>query len=308
MDIVQKLQLIKQLSGLTQEKLAQRLGVSFPTVNSWINGKSTPRQSKQKIIDTLYFELTGEREASKTSLLAKKNIIRRKGKKVKDVLKLIANRKDIYDQFILSLTYHTNRIEGSTLTEPETAAILFDNVSLPNKNIIELMEVKNHQAALTTLFEVCTFNKKVDEQLILDLHANLMNGIAQDAGSYRKHGVRIVGSNGPTANYVKVPLLIKELVKDINVKHKDIISQVSEIHSRFEQIHPFSDGNGRIGRLLIHAMLLKQNFPPAVIRQEKKRFYIKYLNKSQLKGEFADLEEFLCDAVLEGYDILQKSF
>jgi len=308
MDIVQKLQLIKQLSGLTQEKLAQRLGVSFPTVNSWINGKSTPRQSKQKIIDTLYFELTGEREASKTSLLAKKNIIRRKGKKVKDVLKLIANRKDIYDQFMLSLTYHTNRIEGSTLTEPETAAILFDNVSLPNKNIIELMEVKNHQAALTTLFEVCTFNKKVDEQLILDLHANLMNGIAQDAGSYRKHGVRIVGSNVPTANYVKVPLLIKELVKDINVKHKDIISQVSEIHSRFEQIHPFSDGNGRIGRLLIHAMLLKQNFPPAVIRQEKKRFYIKYLNKSQLKGEFADLEEFLCDAVLEGYDILQKSF
>jgi Fic family protein len=78
------------------------------------------------------------------------------------------------------------------------------------------------------------------------------------------------------------------------------------MHSRFEQIHPFSDGNGRVGRLILDAMILRENLPPAVIRQEKRRFYILYLNKSQLQGDFSLLEDFVCDGILDGFDILER--
>ncbi len=99
---------------------------------------------------------------------------------------------------------------------------------------------------------------------------------------------------------------MKKLFKDINGRRKDIIAKTADIHSRFEQIHPFSDGNGRIGRLLIQAMLLENNFPPAMILQKNKQFYMRYLNKSQQTGDSSLLEDFLCDAILAGIDIIER--
>ena len=99
---------------------------------------------------------------------------------------------------------------------------------------------------------------------------------------------------------------MKELVKYIQKKTKDIFSQIADIHSRFEKIHPFSDGNGRIGRLLMHAMGLSKNLAPAVILQEKRRLYTTYLNKAQMKDDLSLLEDFVCDAILEGYHILER--
>ncbi|MCK5581354.1 MAG: Fic family protein [Candidatus Omnitrophica bacterium] len=308
MNISQKLQIIQQITGLTQEKLAQKLGVSFPTVNSWINGKSLPHKKTQGRIDGLYYQCTGEKgEPAKDILFVKKNIVERKRQEYKNISNLVHKRPDLYDQFVLSLTYNTNRIEGSTLTEPETAAILFQDVALSNKTLVEQLEAKNHQTALQFLWRHCIEKKSVNEELILKMHSILLNGIHQDAGMYRTHGVRIVGANVPTANYMKVSRLMKGLFKDIKAVKKDAIAHCAAIHSRFEQVHPFSDGNGRIGRLLIHAMLLRQNLPPAVIKQEKKRKYISCLNRAQVKNDFVDLEEFICDAVLEGYKFIEQS-
>src|SRR4030042_2582247 len=132
----------------------------------------------------------------------------------------------------------------------------------------------------------------------MKLHSTLMNSIRSDAGVYRNHGVRIMGTNIPTANYLKIPVLMKKLVKDINASKGDFIEHLEDIHSRFEQIHPFSDGNGRIGRLLIHAMLLKKNLPPAIIEQKKKRFYNNCLRKAQLGNDFIPLENLLCDSII----------
>jgi len=307
MTIQQKLQLIKNLSGLTQEKLSKKLGVSFATLNSWINGKSEPRRRTEENINNLYFQYTGQKDIPDDFLMAKKQIIKDKSKKYKNVLKEVTENSDIYDQFLLSLTYHTNKLEGSTLTKDETRAILFDNIALKNRSMVEQLEVKNHQASLHYLFKyLSTPSFKINEELILKLHSILMNGIKTDAGVYRGHGVRIVGANIPTANYLKVPVLMKQIARDISYKSKEIILHITKIHSRFEQIHPFSDGNGRTGRLLMNAMLLKNNLPPAVIKQEKRRVYHKNLRKSQLEGDILPLEEFLYDAILEGFKILER--
>jgi len=307
MTIKDKLIIIKNLSGLTQEKLAKELRVSFATFNSWINGKSKPRRKAEENINNFYFRHTGQKDITEDPLKAKKQIILNMSKKHKNILKEIVKNPDTYDQFLLSLTYHSNKIEGSTLTEDETMAIIFDNVSLPNKDIIEQLEVKNHQAALQYLLKYfLSASIKINEAFILKLHSVLMNSIKNDAGFYRNHSVRIVGIYAPTANYLKVPKLMKEIIKDINRKNSDIISHVSNIHSRFEQIHPFSDGNGRIGRLLMHAMLLKNNLPPVVVEQKKKRFYNYCLKRAQLNEDFIPLENLVCDALMVGFKILEK--
>ncbi len=301
----EKLKIIQNLSGLTQEKIARELGVSFVTLNSWIRGRSVPRAKAEERIDALYRTYTGQKVIPEVALQAKLRIVQKKNREHKNILKTILTRPDLYDQFVLSLTYNTNRIEGSTLTEPETAAILFQNISLPDKTLVEQMEVKNHQAALEFLFQSIKKKEAIDQNFILKLHRILLNGIQSDAGAYRHHPVRIVGSRVVTANYLKVPSLMQELETSISHKESDMISHAAQIHSRFEKIHPFSDGNGRIGRLLIHRMLLAKNIPPAVIRQEKKQIYMTYLSKAQLEGDASLLTDFLCDAVLEAFRILE---
>ena len=302
----QKLQIIKDLSGLTQEKLARQIGVSFATLNSWINERSAPHKRHQDKIDQLYYEYTGQKIIIKDVLLAKKNIIKDKSKKIKDIIKFIKENPDIYDEFVLALTYNSNSIEGSTLTKEETADIIFENLTLPNKDLKEHLEAKNHQLALKYLFNNVDYNFKITEDFILKLHEILMKGILEDAGSYRNHAVRILGTNVPTANFLKIPVLMNELIRGANRKSNDIITHASQIHSRFEKIHPFSDGNGRIGRILIHAMLLRKKIAPAIIKQKRKRLYCKYLKVSQLKNEYKQLEDFISDAVLIGFKILER--
>jgi len=303
MNTKDKLNIILNISGLTQVQLAQRLKTSYPTVNSWINDRSKPRKKAIEKIDRFYFDLINKEFTEEDRLSEKKSLIFIKSKNYKNILKEILNNSDIYEQFLLALTYNTNKIEGSTLTMDETKAIMFDNVGLSNKHIVEHLEVKNHEAALRYIFSSI---KKIDQNLILKLHSILMNGILENAGQYRKHPVRILGSNVPTANYLKIPELMNSLIKKVNSSDKDKIAHIAKIHSQFEQIHPFSDGNGRIGRLLTMIMLLYNNLPPAIIKQEKKRFYNSSLRKSQLIEDYVDLEEFICDSIINGFKIIER--
>ncbi|MCK9378956.1 MAG: Fic family protein [Candidatus Moranbacteria bacterium] len=306
MKIKDKLKIIQDISGLTQTEIAAKIGVSFVAFNSWWNEKYLPRKKQEEIIDELYKEYTGQKTIPETVLIAKKELILMESKKYKNVLSVILNNPDIYDQFLLALTYNSNKIEGSTLSEDETADIMFNNKSIPNKSIIEQLEVKNHQAALQFLFQYLEKKGKINEKLIFKLHGILMNGIRDDAGFYRRHGVRIVGSNVPTANFLKISSLMDDIAKNINKNPKDTVKHASFIHARFEQIHPFSDGNGRVGRLILTAMLLLKNLAPATIKQEEKRLYYACLRRAQLKEDFTQLEDFICDAIIISLDILKR--
>jgi Fic family protein len=306
MTIRQKLEVIQKMLGLTQTKLAEKIGVSFVAFNSWWTEKSVPRPKMKTVIDELFLEVTGQKIITENQLLAKKQAINQKSSKHKSIISEILNNPDIRNEFILKLTYNSNSIEGSTLSEPDTAAILFDNAALSDKSLNEQLEAKNHQTALNYLFNYIGEKKGINEEFILKLHGILMNGVRSDAGQYRRHAVRITGVNLATANYISVPKLINEVMADIKKKNKDIIGFSANIHSRFEKIHPFSEGNGRVGRLLMNAMLLGQNMAPAVIRQDKKRLYYTYLYKAQTKDDFSQLEDFICDAIVDGFKVLER--
>lgn len=307
MNTRQKLEIIQKRLGLTQVKLAEKFGVSFATFNSWWNERSTPRLRLRTTIDELYLEVTGQKLIPADQLIAKKQFLHQRSKDHPKMISEIINNPDIRDQFILKLTYHSNSIEGSTLTEPDTAAILFNNIALPNKSITEQLEARNHQTAVQYVFDHIAQKGHVDENLILKLHSILMNGIHPDAGTYRDHAVRILGVNLPTANYMSVPTLVPKVIAHTASEIADIISLSARVHAQFEQVHPFSDGNGRVGRLLMSAMLLRENFAPAVIRQQQKQLYYTYLYKAQTTEDRTQLEDFLCEAVMDGFKILERA-
>lgn len=306
MDTRQKLKIIQKRLGLTQTKLAEKFGVSFVAFNSWWTGKSTPRPKMQVAIEELYLEVTGQKVIPAELLNSKKAALQKKSAEHKDIAKEILSNPDIRDQFILKLTYHSNGIEGSTLTEPDTAAVLFDNIALSDKSLTEQLEAKNHQTALNYLFDYIAKGGAINEAMILKLHGILMNGVRPDAGLYRQHAVRITGVNLPTANYIRIPDFIPEVIAKAIKKTDDIVATSASAHSRFEQIHPFSDGNGRVGRLLMNAMFLKANLAPAIIRQQQKQLYYTYLYKAQTKDDQSQLENFLVDATMDGFNILER--
>ena len=301
-----RLRLLQDLSGLTQTELARRLDVSFVTLNRWANGRATPRHAALARIDRLLQEYLGTTAVIEDPLTAKKAALRHRAQTSPNMLKTILRHQDILDEFVLRLTYTSNRIEGSTLTEAETAAVLFDGSAVPRRALSDQIAAKNHQAALMALFLHLDLKGGIDEALVLRLHGMLMNGLQEDAGRYRRHGVRIVGANIPTANFLSVPQKTADLISDFQQRRDDAIRQAAEVHARFEQIHPFSDGNGRVGRLLLHAMLFRENLPPAVIRPERKRLYYAALNEAQRGGGTVRLEALFCDGILEGSRIMGR--
>jgi Fic family protein len=297
--------------------------------NRWFNEKSIPRTRAQSRISALLEQYTGAVEVNGRDRVDDENggtealdiklayIVQQRKKHV-NPLRMILSQPDLRDQFALSLTFHTNSIEGSTFSEADTSVVLFDNATVPNKTLAEHLEARNHQTALLHLFEVLVREGGVTEVFVLKLHSILMNSIRPDAGVYRSHAVRIVGTHVPTANYVRIPERMSECVDAMNAQvvngvnaHASVhhfVKKLAKTHAQFEQIHPFSDGNGRIGRLLMVALALNSCYPPPIVRKEKRREYMQSLHRAQMHGEAQGLEEFMLDCIIEGYAVLERQY
>jgi Fic family protein/DNA-binding XRE family transcriptional regulator len=308
MKVSQKLHQIQKYSGKSQEELARELDVSFPTINSWINDKSVPRKKAAEKIDSVYVKYLGDTSISADVLKGKNAKIQLLRKQFNDPFSLIMSRKDLYDNFLLSLTYHTNSIEGSTFSQPEVRAVLFDDVTIPNKSVREHQEAKNHQGALGYVMRwIRDDNGETSQDVIKHIHQIVMNGIVHNAGEYRTHSVRIAGVHVPTSNHRSIDKHMGQFVEWFNLPQKQSLDQVehiSQTHARFEQIHPFSDGNGRVGRLLMIILAFKYHLAPILITKEKKQAYYTYLEESQVNNNHIPLTSFIFDALFEGYNLL----
>ena len=294
--------MIQKAAGLSQEQLAAQLNVSFATLNSWINERSQPRPKALVAIEKLYLDTVGVDAIDAQVLRATKQA----ALTLRSSAQAIVRDKHKLDTLTLYLTYHTNTIEGSTMTLSDVDDVIFQHKVLANRTAIEQAEARNHQATLHWLLdELTTPNFVIDEALILGIHLRLMNGIMSDAGQFRKHSVRIMGSHVALTNWLKVPESIHELVT-VPCADADIINILANTHARFEQIHPFSDGNGRTGRLLMLAQALQVGQMPPVVVKERKYAYYKYLEMAQTQADYSPLELFIAESIQATDELLKR--
>lgn len=302
---LEQLQRILKATGWSQEQLSRELDVSFPALNAWINKRSTPRAKAVTRIERLYVQIAGSDEVDRNELIETKKIAKSLAYSVDNLL----NDKKALDTLTLYLTYHTNTIEGSTMTISDVEDVIFDNKVLSNRTLIEQTEARNHQAALYWLLEQISEAEDqftITEDLVLGLHTRLMNGIISNPGKYRNHSVRIMGAHVNLVNWQNIPDMMQEFIKELGKSTDDMIAFLSSSHAKFEQIHPFTDGNGRTGRLLLLAQALSASLMPPLVLKERKMAYYKYLEMAQSNEKLETLELFVAQSMIECAKILDE--
>ena len=213
-----------------------------------------------------------------------------------------ANLENRYETFISLFTYDSTNIEGNTLTLQETSQLLFEGRT-PRKSLREINEVVNHKKAFDYLLES---KGEISKKFILKLHElvvrdTLKSELNNQIGKYRTLQVYIKGTNWLPAKPEEVPnemaSLLSWYTKNKNKTHPLVLS--AYFHSAFETIHPFVDGNGRVGRLLMNFILHKKGYPMINIPNQRKHEYYNALEFSQLKGDLRPLVKFLIELIKE---------
>ena len=220
-----------------------------------------------------------------------------------NILEFIFNSKEYIEDFITRSTYHSNGIEGSTLTYAETYAIIYNDNSfkIQGKEPREIYEAINHKKALEIVFENLKENNNFDERFVKKLNTTINIDIKGTEG-YSKVQVFINGTEYIPPEPEKIPNLMNYYVYNYNNNNEDIFIKIARFHIEFERIHPFEDGNGRTGRLLLNYELLKNNEYPIVITKEDRVEYFEYLDKQNIEG----LAEFFRKLSAQEKDRIEK--
>lgn len=198
------------------------------------------------------------------------------------------------------LVYNSNAIENSTLTLKETEKILLEQEVMRDVSVRELFEAKNLARVLEYLSTRPSLELSIENMLLL--HQMLLGGISDDfAGRLRRAGeyVRVGTHIAPAPEHVEQ--LLETLLDSFNSAHDlYFLDNVAHFHAEFERIHPFCDGNGRIGRVLINLQLAKLGYPPIIIRNKSKRTdYYPELVTYEEKGSYNGLADMFADSLKE---------
>ena len=184
--------------------------------------------------------------------------------------------KRLRDEFIIDNTYNSNAIEGNVLTLEETALILQLGITIAEKPIKDHLEAIGHKDAFEYIIQLASDETDLTEHVIKNVHSLVLINDANNRGVYRSLPVKILGSEHvPTQPYL-VPVQMEELVHDYTKmqQEKHILEAIAEFHLRFESIHPFIDGNGRTGRLLMNLELIKAGMLPVNIKfTDRQKYY-----------------------------------
>ena len=201
------------------------------------------------------------------------------------ILEFILDNQNYLEDLITRSTYHSNAIEGSTLTYAETYAILYNDNSfkISGKEPREIYEAINHKKALELVFNKLKSNEDFSESFIKNLN-EIINRDIKNAEGYRNVQVFIQGSEHIPPEPQKIPNLMMYYIYNYNHDEQNIFDKIARYHIEFERIHPFEDGNGRMGRLLINYELLKNNLPPVVITKEDRIKYFEFLKNTDVNG------------------------
>ncbi|NMA44538.1 MAG: Fic family protein [Candidatus Diapherotrites archaeon] len=183
-------------------------------------------------------------------------------------------------------------VEGNSLTLQEATLILSKKISISGKKIDEIREIENMRFAANESKKIIDLN----ERNIKRIHSAIMRGFNdKKPGEYRDGPIFITGSSVKPPSAKKIPTKMKELLNWFN-KNKEKIHPVelaAEFHARFEEIHPFLDGNGRTGREILNTILQKTNYPRAIINLENRQNYIILLERVQTNKEYNKFSKFI---------------
>lgn len=219
------------------------------------------------------------------------------------ILEFILNNNDYLEDLITRSTYHSNAIEGSTLTYAETYAILYNDNSfkIGGKEPREIYEAINHKKALELVFKNLQNNDEFNEGFIKKLNETINRDI-KDTEGYRTVQVFIRGSEHIPPAPEKIPNLMNYFIYNYNHDEQNIFYKLAKYHIEFEKIHPFEDENGRTGRLLLNYELIKNNLPPVVISKDDRVKYFEFLKNDDIIG----LAEWLKDLSNQENERMEK--
>lgn len=198
-----------------------------------------------------------------------------------------------------AIVYHSNALEGGGLTETETKAVLVDGLTVA-KSLRDHLWAVNLSVASERVDAWAHEASPISEAQILELNAILLRGIDElGAGAYRKVSVYLTGAPFEPPPPEAVPSMMHEFSAWLAEPHADgePIVFAAEMHAWFETIHPFVDGNGRAGRLLVDLALLKRGFIRALVRAEERDRYRDALKRAQAAGELSPLVRLIADSV-----------
>ena len=207
----------------------------------------------------------------------------------------------IYHRTQIDLTYNSNHIEGSRLTHDQTRYIFETNtigVTDQSVNVDDIIETTNHFRCIDLIIDKA--QEKVSEAFVKELHRILKSGTSDSrkdwfaVGDYKRLPNEVGGRE--TTPPEEVHRAMKALLREYNAKKAKTFEDVLDLHQRFEAIHPFQDGNGRVGRLLMFKECLANGFVPFIITDELKMFYYRGLQ------QWPQVKEYLLDTCLTAQD------
>lgn len=218
-------------------------------------------------------------------------------------------------------TYHSNGIEGSTLTLGETLFFISEGLTVEGKPFKDFLDAKNHVEAIDYLYELVSNKRNISEYVLKEINALLLSGVsytvAQNnqgekvkkrltSGEYKKQANHVLQADGTIHWYVD-PMNVKDqmegLITWVNEKMDKLppLFVAAVAHYNLVRIHAFDDGNGRGARILMNLILLKNGFFPVVVRTEKKRMYLEALSKAD-SGDLIPFINFISTELIETYE------
>lgn len=237
--------------------------------------------------------------------LKKIDAIKKNFSKERQITPKSAKEKEL-ESFMVKFTYNTQRIEGSTLTFKETANLLEKGITPTEKPIRDVKEAEAHKIVFYNMLE---YQKDLSLQICLLWNKLLLEGTKPDlAGKIRNHQVAISGSKFIPPMPVELDFLLREFFdwynNNKNKVHPAILASL--VHLKFVTIHPFSDGNGRISRIMMNFVLKKHNFPLLNIGYEKRNSYYNALERSQIKKQDNIFVRWFLKGYLKEYESYLK--
>ena len=209
------------------------------------------------------------------------------------------------EEFTVEYTYNSNAIEGNTLTLRETDLVL-KGLTIDQKPLKYHMEAVGHKEAFDYVRELVKENAPLTENVIKQIHYLVLADKKDDRGVYRRVPVRIMGAyNEPVQPYL-IESKMEQLLLDYAASEDHIVTKLARFHVEFEGIHPFIDGNGRTGRLLVNLELMKAGYPPIDIKFTDRAAYYSAFDAYHVKHDLTAMEGLLAGYINSRLDTFLK--